>query len=384
MAGDWQLARSRASSKPNEVAIWETEDGRGLRVLRGLPTVIGNLTISPDGRRSAAISQDWHIAVWDHAAGRMIGLFDGPRASFVEAPASPSAPTAAASPYPPVTRRPVRDLDSGRLIRSWTLPEALSEVLWYQGPDRLLLARQETSDLKIPPFTSADPPLPSRGPDRNLFGPDPARPLAEITEINLWICGLTGSPDGSCLVVEGLAGQPGRVGHLVRAYDWTTGKQLLGAPTTLPANDTSSADVAFDPAGSVVGFVPDPNPGPLRRLFLAMPGRTPIGWVDGTYVGPWAERLVDIRGGTPESLVRSYCSSAGTRSHFFGSRWSQVLARPSAAASSAATAVSWSGATGTAASQPATCRPSSAGWLGSVWGGERRSSGVTPSDNQVI
>ena len=298
-----QLAVSQVESfsRPSRLTVWELDDGRGLRVLRGLGSHPARLAVSPDGRRTAAISNDWHVAVWDHAAGRLIGLFEGPRGSFVESAALAFSPDGKRLAVSAGHGAQLWDLDSGRLVRSWTLPEGLSEVLCFQEPDRLLSARQETSDLRVGPFTAADPrKYPRVVRCRNLLGPDPAQPLAEITEINIWIQGVHGSPDGSCVVVEGIAGQPGKLAFLARGYDWTTGKRLWELPTNHPASDTSAVSSVFDPTGILLGYLPGPNPGHLRHYFLTWPARTPVGWVDGLFFGPGAERAVDIRGGTPE------------------------------------------------------------------------------------
>ena len=58
------------------------------------------------------------------------------------------------------------DLETGRVLGSWALPVGLQDMLVFQGPDRLLLARAETTDPNVPPYSSGPGEIPS--PLRNL------------------------------------------------------------------------------------------------------------------------------------------------------------------------------------------------------------------------
>jgi WD40 repeat protein len=66
--------------------VWELRNGRGDRTLRG-PVSQLSLAVSQDGKRIAALSRDWQVAIWDADAGRLLQLLDAPRGLLAAPPA---------------------------------------------------------------------------------------------------------------------------------------------------------------------------------------------------------------------------------------------------------------------------------------------------------
>src|SRR5205823_5697656 len=64
---------------PPLVVVWQLENGRGIRTLRGLSSQVSKLCYSRDGRFLAALAQDWQVAIWDTATGQLQHLLDVPK-----------------------------------------------------------------------------------------------------------------------------------------------------------------------------------------------------------------------------------------------------------------------------------------------------------------
>src|SRR5262249_55754094 len=78
------LGRMDAYTHPGGVDVWEIEDGRGIRTLRGLVGQVGQVIFSPDGARVAALTQAWQVGVWDRVASRLLRRFDVPPGRYTD------------------------------------------------------------------------------------------------------------------------------------------------------------------------------------------------------------------------------------------------------------------------------------------------------------
>src|SRR5262249_42214356 len=61
---------------PGNVVVWELEDGRGIRTFRGLRSHVTKVRFSPDGKLLTGLDQDWRVAIWDVAGGRLLHLLE--------------------------------------------------------------------------------------------------------------------------------------------------------------------------------------------------------------------------------------------------------------------------------------------------------------------
>jgi hypothetical protein len=141
------------------------------------------------------------------------------------------------------------------LIKTWKLFPGLGDQLAFPEASRLLVFRVETESGELGPFGMADPrqhPRVCR--IRNLLGPEPLKPLAEVRDCNYGVYRAACSPDGKYYAVEGLAGSPGRFTRIANLYDGLTGKKLGPLPTEHPIQ-TDQASFWFDLTGSILFYV---------------------------------------------------------------------------------------------------------------------------------
>ena len=61
---------------PDSVNVWELEPGRGIDSLRGLQRSVYTSVFSPDGRMVGALSNDWHVGIWDRTTHRLLHVLE--------------------------------------------------------------------------------------------------------------------------------------------------------------------------------------------------------------------------------------------------------------------------------------------------------------------
>jgi hypothetical protein len=107
------------------------------------------------------------------------------------------------------------------------LPEGIADVMAFAGLSRLLLLRMETLDGKVAPLRNAHPkehPRVCRL--RDLLGPEPTKPFAEVRDFNWHVFEAAASSDGRCFVVEGLKVDDAGRHILSKAFDGLTGREM--------------------------------------------------------------------------------------------------------------------------------------------------------------
>jgi len=60
------------------ITIWELSPDRGLNRLAGLSGQIETISVSPNGKRLAALAQDWNVGLWDLESGNLLAIFGAP------------------------------------------------------------------------------------------------------------------------------------------------------------------------------------------------------------------------------------------------------------------------------------------------------------------
>jgi WD40 repeat protein/tRNA A-37 threonylcarbamoyl transferase component Bud32 len=108
--------------------VWQVEDGRGIRTLRGLSSQISQVCLSADGRRLAALAHNWRVGVWEAGSGRLLRRLRPRRESWPTTQRWPSAPTAGAWRWP---RGGSRDCGTWRRARWW--PAGTCRAAWGTG-----------------------------------------------------------------------------------------------------------------------------------------------------------------------------------------------------------------------------------------------------------
>src|SRR4029077_11734253 len=104
------------------------------------------------------LSQDWRVAIWDRASGQLRLILDVPHGLVADNSGLSFSPDGRRFAFSAGHEAKLWDIETGAERGAWTLPPGLSDHLTFQGPDDLLLIRQETTD-GVPPLSE----YPARG-----------------------------------------------------------------------------------------------------------------------------------------------------------------------------------------------------------------------------
>jgi eukaryotic-like serine/threonine-protein kinase len=287
----------RSAPQHSQVLVFDLEPGRGLRTFRGLVGQIARIQFSPDDRLLAALSSNWHVAIWDLDKGRLLHLLEVPKGLTADNAALVFDARGTRLAFASGTQAKLWAVGSGEELDSWDLPAGLVDRLAFRPDGQLLLFRVETRDNRKD-FRRNGQPLVCR--IRNLPSRKPPELVKEIEEFNGGVLNAAMPADGSYIVVEGRGG-PGGNRHAIKVYEGPTGKEL----GTLPASRTKPAPalLVLDPPGKVLAFQPTD-----RQDFVLMdvPAQKLIGtleWAPGL-LSPGAELWGRGNGDGSYSLIR--------------------------------------------------------------------------------
>ncbi len=197
------IAGNAEFGAPGRVEVFNLEDGRGIRSLRGLSGMIEKAIFSRDGRYVAALSLEWEVAIWDRETGVLRHVLSVPRGFFTDNTGLAFSPDGRRFAFAAGGAASLWDVDSGRKLQSWKLPPALMDEIAFRGAGEIVLARLETVD-RVPPMSEFPPGKHPRViPIRRLTpGKPEIETLKTLTDYPyhafLWM-----APDGSALVVNG-------------------------------------------------------------------------------------------------------------------------------------------------------------------------------------
>jgi serine/threonine protein kinase/WD40 repeat protein len=245
--------RLAASSIPNFgpglVKVWELHDGHGLRSYRGLGASVTNICLSPDGKLLAGLADDWHVAIWERASGRLRFVFEAPKGYSSDNAALAFNADGSRVAFAAGTAAILWDAATGQTVKEWKLPPGFADKLAFGAKGELVLARVETKDRNARPFGNNPKANPRVFRIRNLFGDKPVdEPIKEIEDFKWHVFHSALSPDGTLLVAEGASG-PKFQGRAVNAYDGLTGAPLWSRP--IPTKEDYSG-LRLDPTGRLV------------------------------------------------------------------------------------------------------------------------------------
>jgi WD40 repeat protein/serine/threonine protein kinase len=249
-----------------QVRVWHIERHRGVQELRGLASGPTKLAFSPDGRLVAALAHNWQIAVWDRSTGTLRHVFEAHKGLFADNASLAFGPDGHRLAFSTSGGATLWDLDTGRELKSWALPEALVDTLAFHPSGKLLLGRWETKDAQRGPLSHADArEHPRVYRVRDLLGVDPVnRPLWEIDDFNRQVFGSGAPLDGRYFVVDGLGGPDGKR-RIVKVFHALTGEALF---ETTPDFRPGYSCIELDPSGRVLKLTEDEG---QRISLLEMP-----------------------------------------------------------------------------------------------------------------
>jgi WD40 repeat protein len=263
------VGRSRAFSSTDGVMVFDLREGRSIRSLFGLETLVSRPVFSRDGKLVAALSDDWQAGIWDRQSGRLLHIFLLPPGLFADNAGLTFDPTGGRIAVSAHEHATLWDTETGRLIQSWKLSPGLQDNLAFHGPDQLFLFRAETRD-RVPPFSNYHPKdHPRVYRLYNLLGPSPLKPVKEILDHDWYCNGILMPVDGRFFITNGASVKDGRKTQSIVAYDGTTGATLWSMPSPRAFGDDAPA-VSLDPSGSILLLG---HPGGNRSTWLKLPGR---------------------------------------------------------------------------------------------------------------
>lgn len=262
------------------LGVWELDSGRGIQALRGLVSSARKVWFSPDSERVAALSDDWHLAVWDLALGRLVFLFETPVGMYADNAGGAFDSTGHLFAFAAGHEACLYDLAVGDLVRRWRLNDGLRDQIQFSRRGQWLLLRCER-------------PSPQRASIWRLFelgAPETPLLLRKQVETDWVPESVALAPGGERFLVW--PDRPMGTRRAVRAYDVASGRVLWEAPT----ERKGELRVWLDPTGRWLGYTAY---GSSYRLRL-------LRWADGKEVGS-----------TPE-----VCQAIGpTGRDFYGDGW---------------------------------------------------------------
>ncbi|HEV3005842.1 MAG TPA: serine/threonine-protein kinase, partial [Pirellulales bacterium] len=246
---------------PATVFVYELENGRGLQSLHGLNARVIQVRYSLDGRYIAALSVDWLVGIWQTSNGRLLHVLEAPMGSAgADNAGFTFSPDGRLFAFATAGAARLWDVESGALLRNWTLNRGFQEQLAFQG-DKLLLFRAER---KFPDSPAVDEPPKNPFVCRlyDLFGDEPGRPIApDIEDFAYRVMKTAGAADGSFFVVDGCSAPENKERKLA-AFDGLTGRKVwsIASEHTNP----QSATIYIDSSSALVGAVIDDRTNEVR------------------------------------------------------------------------------------------------------------------------
>jgi eukaryotic-like serine/threonine-protein kinase len=253
------IGDSRGDGQPYPVTIWQLENGRGIKTLRGLTSSVERIVFSPDGRLAAATTQAWQVAVWDLKSDNLLHVFNAPAGLFIDSASLAFSPDGRLIAFAGGNEARMWEVASGTESARWNLRPGLMDTLAFARTDQLLLLRMETYDMKGPPYGSDPESNPRVVRIRNLLARDPMQRASEINDFNWAGLDVTATHDGKIFVVEGVKLSSGKRSRLVGAYEGTTGKKLWSVTTR---RTQEYGELRIDPTGRYVSFRADDGVSP--------------------------------------------------------------------------------------------------------------------------
>jgi serine/threonine protein kinase/WD40 repeat protein len=230
-------------------------DSRGLRILRGLSSPVIQVRLSADGKRLAAIAQNWQVGLWDFDTGTLLRILDVPQGFLTDNAAFGFSPDGKRFAFASGQKAKLWEVESGNELSSWDLPPGMADrLVFHQPTGHLLLFRVETKDGKLMPTSIAAPDKHPRVCQirRLTVGKTPEL-IATQKDFNLHVYDSVVAPDGSYFAAVGVARIGSELRRMVKVYDGPTGKELLQLPAKHPK---CSIGIQIDPTGKLLGYTP--------------------------------------------------------------------------------------------------------------------------------
>ena len=252
------------------VKLFDLEMGRGMKTLHGLTGQVKRVSITPDGRRVAALTQDWKLAVWDVSTGELLFALDAPVALYADHDDIRLTDDGrfliiAGGKEAQRWQLPVRSGDVPRKIDAWKLNPAWTNRLAITSKGKFLLCRSETRSGNSFPNEIHPAVDPRCVRIYELVAGGSIREIARCDDLARYVVDINAVPDGSAFIVDGIKSRD-QHGNSIFAYAGENGKPLWDIQ--LPENTFFSAQI--DSTGEVLQY--SVRPGLARRRTLPYQG----------------------------------------------------------------------------------------------------------------
>ncbi|MFI5379795.1 MAG: WD40 repeat domain-containing protein, partial [Tepidisphaerales bacterium] len=229
-------------------SVWNLEESRGMRALRGLSGQVEKVHFSPDGTLVAGLSQTWQVGVWETASGHQRFVLNVPPGNYADNASFAFSADNRQLAFSSGQNVGIWDMETGKRVKKWPLPPGLCDMIGFHPSGKFILLRKETQDETVGPF-SAYPPTkyPRVIRIRELVGPEPLKPIMEIDELDHNVYTDICTSDASCFLVDGDSLKAGSV-RRVMAIDPIARRKLWEVRSETARGDPGW--MMFDPTGT--------------------------------------------------------------------------------------------------------------------------------------
>jgi len=125
------------------LGTWKIDPQRGIKTLRGLASSPRKVWFSRDSSRVAALTDNWHLGVWDLGTSRLLHVFETPVGVFADNAGGCFDASGARLGFATGNEACLFDVSIGAVVQRWHLAAGLSDQVQFDPGDRLLLLRRE-------------------------------------------------------------------------------------------------------------------------------------------------------------------------------------------------------------------------------------------------
>jgi WD40 repeat protein len=235
--GSMLAATANQQMPARRLFAWALENGRGIATLRGLLSSVTRVAFSPDGRRLAAVSMAWEVAVWNLHQNKLEHIFTAPRGFTADNSAVAFAPDGNSLAFSAGTQTVLWDLETMQPKQFWQVPPGLADTIAYPAEGSLFLLRVETDDgLDYPLSNVPWEKRPRVCPLRQLLQDGRARVVDKITDFNRGVHDSKASADGRYFAIEGIGTKDSITSRAILIVDSITGVISTRIPSNSRAN----------------------------------------------------------------------------------------------------------------------------------------------------
>jgi serine/threonine protein kinase len=234
------ICGGEAGAGQASVDLWTFERHRGIHTLRGLDSPVRKVWFSPDSLRLAAFSDSRRLALWDVASDHLLFRFEAPACNLADQAGGCFDEGGSRFAMASGNFARLYDLEEGRILQRWQLPEGTANEMQQDTLGRWLLLRRE----------------PAPALDRDIWR------LYELTEdekpvllheqngTNWSAYDVAFAPGGEKFLVWDNPAKSSATNVSLRAYAVSDGEVLWNHTTS---RSDPELRVTFDPAGRLFG-----------------------------------------------------------------------------------------------------------------------------------